>query len=324
MGKPIKVLIVEDSEDDAALLINTLQRGGYDPAYEIVETSQAMTDALNRQEWDLVISDYSMPSFSGLAALKLLQDRDPDLSFILMTGKVGEDVAVEAMKAGAHDCILKSNPARLIPAVERELRDTRVRRKNRQNEQALRESRERYRLIVETADEGIWQIGEENRTTFVNQRMAEMLGYTIDEMMGQTPYSFMDEEWSKVAEANIQRRSQGIRGQFEYKFLRKDGTDLWALVSSSPIFRDDGSYAGTIGMHTYTTDRKHAEEALRASEEKYRTIFNATGTAAMIADEDTTISLINSEFEALSGYSKEESRAKRAGKSFMSRITLTT
>ena len=265
MGKSIKVLIVEDTEEDAALLIRTLQRGGYDPAYEIVQTPKAMSDALNLQEWDLVISDYSMPRFSGLGALKMLQDNDPDLSFILMTGQVGEEVAVEAMKAGAHDYILKSNLARLIPAVQRELRDTRARRKNRQNEQALRESRERYRLIVETANEGIWNLDSESRTTFVNQKMAEMLGYTIDEMMGQTLYSFMDEEWSKVAKANIQQRRQGIEGKLEYKFQRKDGQDLWVLFSAAPILRDDGSYAGDIGMLNDITERKRFEGAIQAT-----------------------------------------------------------
>ncbi len=277
MGKSIKVLIVEDSEDDAGLLIRALKRGGYDPVYEIVETPEAMADALNRQEWDLVISDYSMPRFSGLDALKLLQDKDPDLSFILLTGQVGEDVAVEAMKAGAHDYILKSNPARLIPAVERELRDTQARRENRQNEHALRESRERYHLIVETANEGIWQVDEESRTTFVNQEMAKMLGYTVNEMMGQTPYAFMDEEWRKVAEVNMQGRRQGIRGQSEYKYQRKDGTDLWALVSSSPIFRDDGSYAGTIGMHVDSTKRKQAVEALQSESGINETLAELSG-----------------------------------------------
>jgi PAS domain S-box-containing protein len=313
-----------------------------------VETSEAMADALNRQEWDLVISDYSMPFFGGLEALKLLQEKDPDLSFILLTGQVGEDVAVEAMKAGAHDYILKSNPARLIPAVERELRDTRARRKNRQNEQALRESRERYRLIVENANEGIWYVDESNRTTFVNQKMADMMGYTIDEMVGQTPYTFMDEEWGRVSETRLYKRSLGISERCEHKYQRKDGTDLWAFISAAPIFRDDGSYAGSIGMvsviprrgqlegvtqatndilkitseHTDLaplwdiTKRKQVEDALRQSEEKDRTIFKATGTAAMIIEEDTTISLINQEFEALSGYSKEEIEGKKSWKEF--------
>ncbi len=263
MGKSIKLLIVEDSENDAALLIRTLQRGGYEPDYEIVETPEAMADALNRQEWDLVISDYLMPLFSGLDALKLLQEKDPDLSFILMSGHVGEDVAVEAMKAGAHDSIPKSNPGRLIPVVEKELRDTRARRENRQNEQALRESRELYRLIVEIANEGIWQVDEENRTTFVNQKMAEMLGYTIEEIMGQTPDTLMDEEWSKVAKANRPRK--GIRMQLEYKYQRKDGTDLWTVFNASPIFHDDGSYAGLISMHTDITKRKRFEGTLQTT-----------------------------------------------------------
>jgi PAS domain S-box-containing protein len=281
MGKSIKVLIVEDTENDAALLIHALQRGGYDPVCEIMETPEAMADALNRQEWDLVISDYSMPCFSGLDALKLLQERDPDLSFILLTGQVGEEVAVEAMKAGAHDYILKSNRARLIPAVDRELRDTQARRKNRQNEQALQESREHYRLIVETANEGIWQVDEESRTTFVNKKMAEMIGYTIDEMMGQTFYTFMDEERGKAAEANMQRPSQGIGWQLEYKFQRKDGTGLWAIISAAPIFRDDGSYAGAIGMLNDTTERKQAEKELRESEERFRLLFDGSQDAIM-------------------------------------------
>jgi len=273
MGKSIKVLVVEDSEDDAALLLRALRRGGYDPVYEIVDTLEAMSDALGQQSWDLVISDYSMPRFSGLDALKLLQAKDPDISFILITGQVGEAVAVDAMKAGANDYIMKSNLARLIPAVERELRDTRVRRENRQNELALLESRERYRLIVETANEGIWQVDESDRTTFVNQKMAEMLGYTVDEMMGQTPYAFVDEELREAAEVLMQRAHQGISGQLQCKFRRKDGTELWTIFNGFPIVRDNGTRTGTIGLHVDITERKQAESALRESEEKYRTIL---------------------------------------------------
>jgi PAS domain S-box-containing protein/putative nucleotidyltransferase with HDIG domain len=275
MKKPINVLIVEDSEDDAALLLHTLQSDGYDPVYEVVYTLEAMSEALDRQEWDLVISDYAMPRFSGLDAMNLLQEKDPDLSFILVTGQVGEEVAVDAMKIGANDYILKSNLARLIPAVERELRDTRARRKNRKNEQALRESRERYRLIVETANEGIWKINEEDRTVFVNQNMAEMLGYAVDEIMGQTPYAFMHEEWGKVAAANIQRIRQGSREQLEHRYRRKDGTDLWVIVSSSPVFHG-GRYAGVFGMHTDITERKKSEEMLRESHAKLEKTFEQT------------------------------------------------
>ncbi len=213
---------------------------------------------------------------------------------------------MEAMKTGAHDYILKSNPDRLIPAVERELRDTQARRENRQNEHALRESRERYRLIVETANEGIWQVDEESRTTFVNQKMAEMLGYTVDEMIGQTPYAFMDEKWRKVAEVNMQGRRQGIRGQFEYKFQRKDGTDLWAIVNAFPIFRDDCSNAGVIGMLNDITERKRSEDelALRAQ------LLDSVNDSIVLHDFEGRFHYVNEVACRFYGYSREEMMQK--------------
>src|SRR5213080_868119 len=121
MRVPLRVLIAEDSEDDARLLLRELQQAGYQPTYERVDTPAAMATALDRHAWDLVIGDYSMPAFSGPAALALLRARDPDTPFIFVSGTIGEDVAVEAMKAGAQDFLTKGNLRRLIPAIQREL-----------------------------------------------------------------------------------------------------------------------------------------------------------------------------------------------------------
>src|SRR6266852_1399840 len=112
MRTPLQVLIVEDCEDDAELLLHELRRGGYDPVFERVETSQAMGTALARQDWDIVLADYSLPRFSGLAALRLVQERGLDLPFIIVSGAIGEDTAVAAMRAGAHDYLLKGKLAR--------------------------------------------------------------------------------------------------------------------------------------------------------------------------------------------------------------------
>jgi DNA-binding NtrC family response regulator len=106
----LHLLIVDDSADDAELMVLALRRAGVDPTYERVETPEAMEAALARESWDLIISDYAMPRFSGLAALKLLQDKKLDLPFILVSGSAGENVAVDAMKAGAHHYILKEQP----------------------------------------------------------------------------------------------------------------------------------------------------------------------------------------------------------------------
>jgi PAS domain S-box-containing protein len=139
MSTPLRVLIAEDSEDDALLLVRELRRAGFDPEHERVENAAAMQAALDRQTWDLVIGDYSMPHFSGTAALALLRERDPDLPFIFVSGTIGEDVAVEAMKAGAQDYISKGNLRRLAPAIERELRDAEARRERRRAQVALLE-----------------------------------------------------------------------------------------------------------------------------------------------------------------------------------------
>jgi len=151
MRVPLRVLIAEDSEDDARLLLRELQQAGYHPTYERVDTPAAMTSALDRHAWDLVIGDYSMPAFSGPAALALLRARDPDTPFIFVSGTIGEDVAVEAMKAGAQDFLTKGNLRRLIPAIQRELRDTEVRRERRRAQTALLE---RARLAELTSDVG--------------------------------------------------------------------------------------------------------------------------------------------------------------------------
>ncbi len=138
MGIPSRVLIVEDSEDDALLLVRELQRGGYDVSFERVETAGAMTAALDNRQWDIVLADHTMPHFSGYDALRLLKKKDLDLPFIFVSGTIGEDTAVAAMKEGAHDYILKGNLKRLIPAVERELREAEVRRERRRAEEELR------------------------------------------------------------------------------------------------------------------------------------------------------------------------------------------
>ncbi len=193
MSTPLRVLVVEDSEDDALLLVRALWRGGYEPTFERVETAAAMKAALAQQTWDIVISDYAMPRFSAPAALALLQESGFDLPFIIVSGAVGEEIAVEAMKAGAHDYVKKDNLARLIPAIGRELRDTEVRRKRRQAEEALRESEERYReqaqqmqQIISTVPEGMLFLDADSRILLVNPAAREYLAVLADAQVGDT------------------------------------------------------------------------------------------------------------------------------------------
>ncbi|HEY6224836.1 MAG TPA: response regulator [Gemmatimonadales bacterium] len=152
MGTPLRVLLVEDSADDARLLVRQLGTAGYDVTHRRVDTPDAMQDALERSVWDIVISDYSMPQFSGTAALALVQERGLDLPFIFVSGTIGEDLAVAAMKAGAADYVLKDKLKRLVPAIERELRDAEVRRERRRAQEVVVE---RTRLAVLSSELGV-------------------------------------------------------------------------------------------------------------------------------------------------------------------------
>src|SRR5258708_6735334 len=127
MSGPLRALIVEDSPDDAELMIRELRRGGYVPAFTRVETSEQMRAALTTGEWDIVLADYSLPKLNAIGALNVLHELGLDLPFIVVSGSIGEEVAVAAMKAGAHDYLMKDKLARLCTAVEREVREARSR-----------------------------------------------------------------------------------------------------------------------------------------------------------------------------------------------------
>jgi diguanylate cyclase (GGDEF)-like protein len=135
--KPLRVLVVEDSEDDTQLLLRELRRGGYDPSHIRVETAETMSAELSAHAWDIVFSDFSMPHFNAFEALGLLRNTGLDLPFIIVSGTIGEDRAVTAMKAGAHDYILKGNLKRLVPAVERELRESHSRQERRKADETI-------------------------------------------------------------------------------------------------------------------------------------------------------------------------------------------
>ena len=144
MATPLKVLIIEDSEDDVAALLHELRRGGYEPDFERVETPEAMKSALTEKSWDLIIADYSMPRFSALAALTMVQESELDLPFIILSGVIGEDAAVAAMKAGAHDYVFKGNMTRLVPAIEREIQEAAGRARHRELENTTEQLVETY------------------------------------------------------------------------------------------------------------------------------------------------------------------------------------
>jgi PAS domain S-box-containing protein len=274
VGIPLRVLIVEDSPDDAELLLRELRRGGYDPTHLRVDTREAMRAALGEQTWDLIISDYSMPHFDGFAALKLLQEKALDVPFVIVSGTIGEKLAVAAMKAGAHDYLMKGDLARLVPAVQRELREAAGRRERRRADEALRESEERYRRLVEFAPDAI-TVHSEGKFLYVNPAGVRLMGAVApEELIGRPALDLVHPDFLESAKDRSRRieEKDSLLETIEEKFIRLDGRVIDVEVTAIPT-----TYGGKRAVQVVVrdiTERKRAEdrlrEALRRAEESDR------------------------------------------------------
>ena len=267
MGVPLRVLLVEDSENDALLLLRELRRGGYEPTSRRVDTAGDMEEALEGETWDLVVSDHSMPAFNSVAALGLLRGKGfPDLPFIIVSGRIGEDAAVAAMKAGAHDYIMKDNLARLNTAIERELREAGVRRERRQAEA-------RYRSIFENAVEGIFQTTADGRFVTANPALARMYGYDSPAEMLEKVSNIGDQIYAEPDRREDFLRLMQHDGRvqdFEIRIRRGDGKTTWTSVNARAVRDEGGELVGFEGFVKDVTAQKRAEEQLAEIREAER------------------------------------------------------
>jgi PAS domain S-box-containing protein len=266
MNKRLRVLVVDDSEDDTELVLRELHRGGYDVAHRRVETAETMRAALSQRSWDIVISDYTLPGFDAPAAISVLTESGQDIPILVVSGTIGEDTAVEALKAGAADFMVKGRLARFLASIERELRVAETRRKSRGAEEAARESEVKYRRIVETAQEGIWVLDASDRTTYVNQRMADMLASTPAQLVGRSLFDFMDDEWKQIAIRKLGRQRPGPAESHEFKFRRANGSEFWGSLSTSPVADDVGQDTGALAMVADITEQRKLKNQLMVSD----------------------------------------------------------
>jgi PAS domain S-box-containing protein len=252
----LRLLIVEDSEADTYLIVRELQRGGFRPEFERVETAGAMREALQGHTWDLIISDYSMPLFGGPAALALYREQGLDIPFISVSGAIGEETAVEMMKAGAHDYVMKDNLRRLVPAVTRELRTTQERRVKRQAEEALAH----LAAIVQSSDDAIISATPEGKILSWNPGAERLYGYTAVEMMGCLEAVLMpgDLDGAPSPSPSAAERVE----TFETVRRRKDGKYVEVLLTVSPI-RDAAGQVVAVSSIARSIAQHKEEERLR-------------------------------------------------------------
>ena len=271
MSKPLRILILEDNAADAELNIHELRDAGFDPQWQRVESEAEYLAALDTAP-ELILADYSLPKFDGLRALKALRDRRLDIPFILVSGMAGEEIAVEAMKQGATDYLLKDQIARLGAAVERAMEEKRLRAVSRRAETALRDSEERLRTLGDNIPGGaIYQLvaqpGARARYTYMSGGIEKLLGIPAGSVMAD-PEAFwqfiVEEDRARFAEA--QERSAREMTLFDCEFRQRTtgGEIKWLHARSTPRRLADGSLLWD-GVVTDITERKLAEEQVQAS-----------------------------------------------------------
>ncbi len=266
MGKPLRVLIVEDSEDDCLLLLRELRRGGYDPLYERVQRPEAMAAALAEQEWEIIIADYTMPYFDALAALDLLRRSGKDIPFVISSGSIGEETAVAAMKRGASDYLLKDNLTRLNSVIERELRDAEDRRARRRAEEALRQSEARLRAILDAALDAIVTIDHEGKIVEFNPAAERTFGYWQDQAIGKGidelihPHPLLASSERGLVHL-LEQGAAPLGKRMEWTARRADGY-LFPIELAMTRIATEGPPVFT-GFIRDITDRKRSEEEMR-------------------------------------------------------------
>ena len=272
--KPLlRVLIVEDSEFDAQMMVSLLRKAGYDLTFQRVETPAAMQAAFSSARWDIVLADYNLPQFNAPAALDLLKASGLDLPFIIVSGGIGEDIAVAAMKAGAHDYMMKGNLQRLVPAVERELREAANRANQRASEKALLESELRYRLLWETSPDAVILMDAQGTIHFANPAVRDLFGYAPEEVINHNLNMLQPDRLHDMHQAAIERYIRSGAKKLNWRAtetvgLRKDGAEIPIEVSFTDM--DLNGERRFVGFIRDVTERKRAERELRENQEQFR------------------------------------------------------
>src|SRR5258706_2961314 len=302
MTTPVRALILHESPDTAARLAEELARGGFQPAFERVTSREALEKALSAGTWDIVLSDYRVGDFGALQALALWKERDTDLPFIIVAREIGEETAVKAIKAGAHNCIPLSALGHLAATVDRELREGQIRRERRQARKALRESESRLRTLrtlVNNAPIVLFAFDRDGIVTHLEGRGLEALGLRPGEAVGRSAFELSADSPKAL---DLLRRALGGEAFQETVELRNHVFE----VDFAPRRDEQGAVLDVIGVATNVTDQRRAERAANQPEIRDRMLFEGNLAGVYRTTLEGRILDCNDSFAQIFGYSSRE------------------
>jgi two-component system, cell cycle sensor histidine kinase and response regulator CckA len=301
-----RILILDDSDEDAKLIIRALARGGIDAHYEIVTTSDDFTDRLQANRYDLVLSDYRLPDWTGMDALRLVRNFGSNVPFILVSGTLGDDLAVECIKAGATDYVLKEKLDRLPLACRRALAESALRVDRDRAENEVRETAEQYRLLFQANPLPLWVFDHETLCFLaVNESAVRHYGYSREEFLNMTIRDIRPPEDIPALLRSVAHQVEGLSQIETWKHIKKDGTLIDVEITTHEL-RFRGKSAVLTLVHDITEQRK-AQEALRHSEKRFATAFRSSPLPITICTraEDRYVD-VNDAFLKMTGFARAD------------------
>lgn len=282
MPRALKVLLVEDSVDDALLTLRWLARAGFEVESRRVDAAEGLTAALEEVRWDLVLTDVVVPDFGGLEALAIVHRHDPETPVVVVSGAVGEEQAAALMRAGARDFVHKRNLSRLGPVVERELGEAEVRRERRRAQEALARSEARHRGLLESLPVGVYRAARGGSILSANPALLAMLGYESEAQLAAVPWREHPVDVEAALQVALESRS-GI-AERELEVRRRDGSTFWALVRVRGTCGPDGQIEYVDGTLLDRTRQRALETALKHGKEEWERTFDAVRELIVITD----------------------------------------
>lgn len=270
MSDPVRILLLEDNEDDAYLLLHYLKKEGLEPESKIVQNLEAFREQILSEDWDVILSDYRLPAFNGLDALRSLKETQRDIPFILLSGVIGEEKAVEALREGAQDFILKDRLERLAPAIRREIRESAVRRECADKDLEIRKNERLYRSLVETSHDLIFRMDPSGHILYLNPGVKNILGYEADELLGLHFTALAIHENRRQDQRTLARVMETPQRLFGYQtvYQNREGEQVSFSINITPLIDEEGTLTGFHGMANDISGQKKAEQRLEETLEQ--------------------------------------------------------
>jgi two-component system cell cycle sensor histidine kinase/response regulator CckA len=303
----LRILILEDVPMDAELVEYELERARIPFSSRRVDSREAFLRELEEFGPDVILSDYTLPRFDGMAALSLARERAPSIPFLIVTGSVNEETAVGCMKAGATDYLLKSNLARIGPAIQAALERERAHAEKIQAQSALAASEKRFRSLVQNSSDLVTILAPDGTILYASDSAERIVGYSPASLVGTSLLAYLDEPDGAAVRGLLQSGNgkSSVAGPIEFTLRRTDGSGVWLEAIGTNLL-NDATIRGIVLNARDVSERKRADRALRDSEERYRDLFDNASDLVCMATPDGALLYVNQAWQEGTGFGEED------------------